>query len=555
VAIKNEQGMIVDDKRALLDNNDVGSGSGQRDVVETPRATDRLTTTAVPTVPTTQTAANRFATTSVSERDQENTRFETDNAFDFGDTTTGGTKRDPSLPDWGAGGPTLPPPPGVIPPDTDEPAPVEPGAPLGTRATIQQMLDDPTATLADKDLEQTYTEQQIEDGEIQDPTRNQLGDIGDIEAQTTNLAGPITAAPGVEAQQGVLSPEVVAASMSAALIDPASLTKAVDEIEKINPMQAASMSQHLDELLDGMEDGNVPLWARPAVSKVEQMLASRGISASSVGRDSLFNAIIQAAMPIAQQDASFEQEAYKTNYQAKVNAVMSDVSMEFAAKQFNATSKNQAAQFNAQMKTQVALQNAARADAMSQFNAQMKTQADLQTASRLDAMSQFNIQTQTQADLQTASRLDAMSQFNVQAEQAGQQFNAAQVNAMTQMTVQLQSQRDQFNSQMASQIEQSNVNWRRQVNQINTAGINAVNQANVQNAFNLSNQALTFLWQEMRDEAHWEFQATEAEKDRKNQLEASILANETALGGEIGILIENLINGGNFLKSFFSSWG
>ena len=148
-----------------------------------------------------------------------------------------------------------------------------------------------------------------------------------------------------------------------------------------------------------------------------------------------------------------------------------------------------------------------------------------------------------------------MSQFNVQAEQAGQQFNAAQVNAMTQMTVQLQSQRDQFNSQMASQIEQSNVNWRRQVNQINTAGINAVNQANVQNAFNLSNQALTFLWQEMRDEAHWEFQATEAEKDRKNQLEASILANETALGGEIGILIENLINGGNFLKSFFSSWG
>jgi len=533
VAIKNEQGMIVDDKRALLDNNDVGSGSGQRDVVETPRATDRFTTTTVPTAPTTQTAANRFATTSVSERDQENTRFDTDNAFDFGDVDAGSTKRDPDSPDWGAGGPTLPPPPGVIPPDTDEPAPVEPGAPLGTRATIQQMLDDPTATLADKDLEQTYTEQQIEDGEIQDPTRNQLGDIGDIEAQTTNLAGPITAAPGVEAQQGVLSPEVVAASMSAALIDPASLTKAVDEIEKINPMQAASMSQHLDELLDGMEDGNVPLWARPAVSKVEQMLASRGISASSVGRDSLFNAIIQAAMPIAQQDASFEQEAYKTNYQAKVNAVMSDVSMEFAAKQFNATSKNQAAQFNAQMKTQVALQNAARADAMSQFNAQMKTQADLQTA----------------------SRLDAMSQFNVQAEQAGQQFNAAQVNAMTQMTVQLQSQRDQFNSQMASQIEQSNVNWRRQVNQINTAGINAVNQANVQNAFNLSNQALTFLWQEMRDEAHWEFQATEAEKDRKNQLEASILANETALGGEIGKTLESIIQGGNFLKSFLSSWG
>jgi len=548
VAIMNEKGVNIEDKRATIDTDPTtGSGGGQRGTID------------LPTIQSPQFATTAVAPPSVGEAT---------NVIQYPDQQP--TKeREVGIPDWGAGSgvPTLP---DIIanPPTTDEPEPQpdQPSEPADARATIENMLTDPTSVIADKDLEQTYTEQQIQEGEIQDPTRNQLGDIGDLDAQVTSLADPIsaatgvdvqegTAASGVEAQQGVASPAVQAASMSAALIDPASLTKAVDEIAKINPMQAASMSENLDDLLDGMEDGNVPLWARPAVSKVEQMLASRGISASSVGRDSLFNAIIQAAMPIAQQDAAFQQDAYKTNYQAKVQAVMSDVSMEFAAKQFNATSKNQASQFNAQMQTQVNLQNAARADAMSQFNAQMQTQADLQTASRLDAMSQFNIQNQMQADLQEAARIDAMGQFNVQMSQQGQQFNASQVNAMTQMTAQLQNQRDQFNSQMASQIEQSNVNWRRQVNQINTAGVNAVNQANVQNAFNLSNQALTFLWQEMRDEAHWEFQASEAEKDRKNQLEASILANETALGGEIGTTIENLINGGNFLRSFFSSWG
>lgn len=477
----NEEGVNIEDKRAIIDTDPTtGSGGGQRGTIDLP-------TTQSPQFATTGVAPSGVgeATNVIQNPDDQPTK-----------------EREVGIPDWGAGSGNVPLPPGVIPPTTDEPepAPDQPIEPADTRATIEKMLTDPTSVIADKDLEQTYTEQQIQEGEIQDPTRNQLGDIGDIDAQMIDLGDPVEASPAVQA-----------GSMGAALIDPASLTKAVDEIAKIDPMQAASMSEHLDELLDGMEDGNVPLWARPAVAKVEQMLASRGISASSVGRDSLFNAIIQAAMPIAQQDAAFEQEAYKTNYQAKVNAVMSDVSMEFAAKQFNATSKNQASQFNAQMQTQVALQN--------------------------------------------ASRMDAMKQFNAQMNQSGQQFNASQANAMTQMQVQLQSQREQFNSQMASQIEQSNVNWRRQVNQINTAGVNAVNQANVQNAFNLSNQALTFLWQEMRDEAHWEFQASEAEKDRKNQLEASILANETALGGEIGTTIENLINGGNFLRSFFSSWG
>ena len=59
----------------------------------------------------------------------------------------------------------------------------------------------------------------------------------------------------------------------------------------------------MSSLLEGIEDGEIPAWARPAVSKVEELLAQRGLSASSVGRDNLFNAIIQSALPIAQSNA------------------------------------------------------------------------------------------------------------------------------------------------------------------------------------------------------------------------------------------------------------
>ena len=63
--------------------------------------------------------------------------------------------------------------------------------------------------------------------------------------------------------------------------------------------EEALVSTQINGLLEGMENGEIPVWARPAVAQVEQMLARRGMSASTVGRDSLFNAIIQSAMPIA----------------------------------------------------------------------------------------------------------------------------------------------------------------------------------------------------------------------------------------------------------------
>jgi hypothetical protein len=342
-------------------------------------------------------------------------------------------------------------------------------------------------------------------------------------------------------------------NFSASLINVNDLTKAVDEIAKLEPMKAASMAKEMDALLAGMEEGNVPIWARPAVTQVEQMLAGRGISASSVGRDALFNAIIQSALPIAQQDATFKQESYKVNYNAKVQAVLSDVNMEFAAKQFNANSINQTNQFRAQLTAQVDMQNASRQDAMSQFNTNLTAQLNLDAATRQDRMSQFNTDTQSRVDMNNAARTDNMSQFNTQTEVATNQFNAAQVNSMVQLDAQLQSGRDQFNANMATQLEQSNVNWRRQVNSANTAGENAVNQANVQNAFNLSNQALTFLWQEQRDEAHWANQASEAEKLRKAEKEIAILTAASEVGAEAGSTVMRLIEGSQFLADFLGN--
>ena len=261
----------------------------------------------------------------------------------------------------------------------------------------------------------------------------------------------------------------------------------------------------MDELLQGIENGEIPVWAQPAVDAVEGQLASRGLSRSSVGQAALSNAIINAAFPIAQaqagaiaqnfmQDKAAETQVSLSNAALRQQTILSDQAATNAAAQFNAASENQTNQFMTNLRTQVQLSNAANQTAVSQFNAQ-------------------------------------------------------QANAMTQFNAQQQFARDQFNAQNATVIEQSNLQWRRQINQINTAGINSVNQANAMNAFNLSNQALTFMWQELRDSAKWTFEAAQNEKQRQAALAQAALGNEAATDAsslasyvELGKAAINLFN-------------
>ena len=134
-----------------------------------------------------------------------------------------------------------------------------------------------------------------------------------------------------------------------------------------------------------------------------------------------------------------------------------------------------------------------------------------------DAMNVYNT---TEAD-----KVAALNQNNtLEADRLQNSLNAE----IEKFNSQLSFQRDQFNTQNSQVVEQSNVQWRRQLNTANTAGQNAVNQANAMNSFNLSNQGLSFLWQEMRDAAKWEYESAQNAEERQTNLSIAALGNEAA---------------------------
>jgi hypothetical protein len=78
------------------------------------------------------------------------------------------------------------------------------------------------------------------------------------------------------------------------------------------------------------------------------------------------------------------------------------------------------------------------------------------------------------------------------------------------------------------------------MNLADTAGVNQANQINAQNSFNLSEQSVAMLWQELRDEAAWAQESSENALTRALQIDvenikadAEINAALAKAGGEL----------------------
>lgn len=512
--------------------------------------------------------------------------------------------------------------------------PQEPVSTVGTLQVAQTPTVAPAATMQPTQVEQAPT---VTAAQAQ-VTDDAIAKVAGVEKIPTIDPAEVQVKEGAVAQRivGQLSPQATAIAAQAsgttlsrvtrakkqlrtAGLDEATITELGDNPEALEDRltdfteaqrgvieglpQEALISNQMDTLLKGIESGEIPTWARPAVAAVDQMLAQRGLEASSVGRDNLVNAIIQSAVPLAQANAQAIQQSVAqektliaqeaiTNTQLRQQTALqnaqnvfslnmaqfnADQQTELANSRFfqtvsitdatnaqqaiiqNAVLQSQANLAEAGMNERLAIQNAkaflqtdlANLNATQQANvltAQQEQQRMLSNQAASNAAAQFNATSENQTQQFMANLAAQMEQFNTTQRNATAQFNATQANAAAarnanriadanRLNAQLATQVDQFNSnqdfarnqwnaQNAAAVEASNVQWRRQANTANTAAQNAVNLQNAQNAFNLSSQAQAFLWQELRDQADYDFRSTENEKERIAALVNTALASD-----------------------------
>ena len=286
-----------------------------------------------------------------------------------------------------------------------------------------------------------------------------------------------------------------------------------DELDK-----RATVSYQLSELFAGIEDGKpLPPWASPQARKAVALMQQRGLGASSMAAAAITQSIMESGISVASQDAQMYGAIQLKNLDNKQQAALQNALQVATMDRQNADARTKAAISNAQALLSVDLKNLDNQQQANTLKYSAATQAALTDAAAENARKQFNAKSDlqieefftelgVQIDTANINRGIAIEQFNINQENAYKEFNAS-----------MQDQREKFNANMKFAIDQSNAQWRRSVNTANTATQNEVNRINAQNTYNAAQTAMNQLWQMYRDNATFNFTASESEKQRTHE--------------------------------------
>ena len=364
--------------------------------------------------------------------------------------------------------------------------------------------------------------------------------VSNVEA--AQAAGIIINSP---VQQQVQSGQLVDQTANAATA--AAYTEQI-QAANASPTTQATVQGQIEQLTEDFSTTNPPPWAAGAIRAANEMLARRGLGSSSMAGQAVIQATLEAAIPIAQADASilaqFEVQNLSNNQQRAMLSAQQraaflgqDFDQNFQSRVQNAARISDVANSNFTAEQQVQLENSNISNTINLQNLSNKQALLLSEASALAGLDSQNLSNSQQAAVQNAqsflqkdltdvtnaqqtelfktqqviqslftdqASLNAAAQFNASSDnqvtqffsgldQQTKQFNAAQNTAINQFNAGESNTTSKFNAEIQNQREQFNSQNRLVIDQANavwrrqvaTADTAAVNRSNEVNATNL----------------------------------------------------------------------
>ena len=418
--------------------------------------------------------------------------------------------------------------------------------------------------------------------------------VSELDAAQIDKAQTVKDAPIREEQEGEMIDE----------------TSVVDQerVKKETQAKAASVKDELSTLMSEFDDGQTPAWAAGSMRKAMATLSARGLGASSLAGQAVIQAAMEAALPIAQIDASNKQQVAIENARQRAKFLQIEFDQAFQTKVMNAAKVSEIANMNFTAQQQVALENAkmaqtvdlnnlnarqalvmAEAAQLSQlelaglsnlqqaqvenaknflqidmanlaneqqtelFKGQQNANALLTDTASENATEQFNAKSANQSAQFDNSLMAQVRQFNANQKNAIAQFNANEENAIAKYNAEVQNQRDQFNANNALIIAQANAKWRQDTTTLNTATQNQANFEFAKQTNALTNKQIDQIWQRERDIMSFAFTQSENALDRTLKV---LLGDKTLAAVRLEAdATEGAANAELFARVFFGNKG
>ena len=321
-------------------------------------------------------------------------------------------------------------------------------------------------------------------------TRKQI--IDSLKASTTNPAATSLAQNSNLSQQAA---STIVTNPGALDVTQPALVAAVAELP-----EEALVSAQMDKLLEDLEDNEVPTWARPAVDAVNSMMVQRGLQASTVGRDALFNSIIQSAFPIAQANAQALQTRATQNLSNQQQALIQEnqIAADFLSKNAAFQQQMELANLNNDQQMRLANLSARNQTASEQMTADQQTElanlnARLQTNLLQGKIAQqlgvAQLSVDQQRAIQNASMTANMDLTQFNAEQQVELTNSKFMQSMTMADFNAEQQTVMQEATALASLDMAAVDQRTKIAAQQAQSFLQLDMANISNEQRLSNQS------------------------------------------------------------------
>ena len=382
--------------------------------------------------------------------------------------------------------------------------------------------------------------------EFLDTTGKLLGENREAVVSTAAPGQVVSEAPTLAAPQGVATTvagqekEMTAASLAAPTveIDPNAIegtvtapSLATAQTEELD--ERATLTFQLEQLFKGFKPGETPpAWATPLIRRSAARSLASGIGASSMAAAATVQAIIEAGIPLAREDAQRFATLQVQNLSNKHQTALANAAVFAAMDQTNVGVRLNANIENAKNFLAIDTANLNNAQQEEVLNQQARNQFLLSDQAATNSMENLNVTTEMQTDHFFSQLGVQVREANANRTTAVEQFNSGQRNTIEVFNSKQQDLRERFNAEQTTAIAATNADHRRRITLQNAANQMVVNEVNAREINGLNVREYQEQYLNYRDAATRIFATAESNENRAVQLaEAELQASAIRSSG------------------------
>lgn len=261
----------------------------------------------------------------------------------------------------------------------------------------------------------------------------------------------------------------------------------------------------------------IPAWAAGTARQVSRIAAFKGMTGSAATA-AMAQAIMEASIPIAQQDAAFFQTLTVKNLDNRQEQTINKANVLSKMDMANMDARMQAAVTNANNFMQMDMKNLDNAQQAEAINTQARVQSILEDAKSENTNRLFVAQSQNEKDMFYSNLGASIDQFNASQQNAMKQFNAGEITDVNKFNSDLENNREQFYKNMQFQIDTANAKWRQTVTLTENGQAFEAAATDVKNKVGVSVEQLNRLWDRSDALLDYAWKTADNDADRKNQV-------------------------------------